>query len=144
MPKVIKSARVPYSQEQMFLLVNDVRTYPEFLPFCHEAEIISQDGSHLEARLTFSKGGVHKSFTTRNQLTPYVHMDVQLIDGPFSYLEGKWEFIQADEMHTDIHFELDYEFNNKLLALMFGPLFAQMTNTLVDSFIERATVVYEY
>lgn len=37
MPQISRTALVPYSAEQMYQLVNDVQSYPQFLPGALEA-----------------------------------------------------------------------------------------------------------
>jgi ribosome-associated toxin RatA of RatAB toxin-antitoxin module len=142
MAQVKKTAEVPYSAQQMFELVNDVAQYPSFLPFCQAAQVLSSDHDHLEAQLTFAKGGLHKSFTTRNHLTAFQRMDVTLVDGPFKHLAGTWLFSALAEDQCRIDFELNYTFDSKMLAMMFGPLFSQVANSLVDCFLQQAKVVY--
>lgn len=139
---VKKMAVVPYSDQQMFDLVNDVESYPDFLPFCSKAEVVSQDEKHLCACLTFAKGGFEKSFTSRNTLTPYSQMEVSLVDGPFKRMEGYWKFDTMAQGYCQIEFKLEYEFNSHLLMVMFGPLFNQVANTLVDTFCKQADVRY--
>lgn len=142
MPKVEKSIVVPYTQQQMFELVNDVASYPAFLPFCSSTEVISSQADCLEASLTLSKGGISKSFTTRNTLVPYESMTVSLLDGPFKSLEGDWRFVDYRPGVTQIQLDMSYEFDSKMLAMVFGPLFAQVAGSLVDAFYQRAKEVY--
>ena len=142
MPQVEKSMVVPYTQEQMFLLVNDVRSYPEFLPYCTQTSVISEDFYHLEASLTFAKAGLKKSFTTRNELERSEKMTVHLVDGPFKSLEGHWQFIVYREVYTKVRLDMRYEFSSSSLAWAFGPLFNQVAQSLVDSFYQRAKEVY--
>ncbi len=142
MQRVKKMAVVPYTDKQLFDLVNNVQDYPDFLPFCAKSEVVSQDESHLCACLTFAKGGIEKSFTTRNTLTPYEYMEVHLVDGPFKRMEGFWKFVALADGHCRIEFELDYEFNSRMLSMVFGPLFNQVASTLVDTFVKRADDIY--
>ena len=142
MTTVKKMAVVPYTDQQMFELVNDVRAYPDFLLFCCGSEVLSQDDEQLCARLTFAKGGFEKSFTTRNHLTPYSRMDVHLVDGPFKSLEGYWKFVAMSNGYCKVEFQLEYEFSSKWLMTMFGPLFNQMAGSLVDTFCKQADKQY--
>ncbi len=142
MQRVKKMALVPYTDQQMFDLVNNVQDYPQFLPFCSKTELVSQDANHICASMTFAKGGIEKSFTTRNILTPYEYMEVHLVDGPFKHLEGFWRFVALADGDCRIEFELNYEFNSRMLMMLFGPLFSHVANTLVDTFIKRADEIY--
>ena len=76
-----RSALVPFSAERMFALVNDVRRYPEFVPWCAGAEVLAETDALIEASLCLKRGGVEHRFTTRNTLTPVTAMRLELVDG---------------------------------------------------------------
>lgn len=142
MPIINKSAIVPYTAEQMFELVNDVAHYQEFVPWCVKSDVISQTPDEVRATLGFAHSGLHKSFSTINRLQPHKMIELRLLDGPFKKLEGFWHFEKIDDSHSRVTLDLHFEFSTKLIALMFGPLFNQVANTLVDCFMKRATQVY--
>lgn len=142
MPKVSKSALLEYSAAQMFNLVNDIASYPKFLPWCSGARILKQDDDMIEASIDISHSGVHKSFTTRNTLLPYQSIQLNLLDGPFKSLQGFWHFQALQEDACKVSLELEYEFSSKLLGLVVGPVFNQIANSLVDAFCDRAGIVY--
>jgi ribosome-associated toxin RatA of RatAB toxin-antitoxin module len=87
-----RSALVSYSTRQMYELVNSIEDYPRFLPWCAKSHIIQRVESQVDAELEINWKGIRKSFTTRNLLHPYDHMEIQLISGPFKHLEGRWVF----------------------------------------------------
>ncbi|HIP81894.1 MAG TPA: type II toxin-antitoxin system RatA family toxin [Leucothrix mucor] len=143
MPNVNKSALVPFSAEQMYKLVEDVNSYHKFLPWCSASEEIKRDNDVIVASVTIAKGGVNKKFTTRNLLQKNKMIEISLVDGPFKHLHGFWRF---DELKADackVSLDLEYEFSSKLLGMVVGPVFNQVANTMVDSFVEEAKSVYE-
>lgn len=142
MPTISKSAEVPYTQEQMYELVNDIENYSEFIPWCVSSEIISRTPDEVRATLSFASRGIQKSFTTLNRLQPHKMVEIRLVHGPFRQLEGFWRFEPSSDSHSRVMLDLEFEFSNKLLAMMFGPLFHQVASTLVDAFIKRADHVY--
>ena len=142
MTRIEKTALVKFSAQQMFDLVNDIESYPQFLPWCSQSRIIKREGNIVEAELTISKGGFQKSFSTRNELDMGKKMTVSLIDGPFSHLAGVWQFQPLREDASKIVFDLDFELSGKLASLAFGAVFNQICNTMVSSFTQRAKVVY--
>ena len=142
MTRIEKTALVKFSAQQMFDLVNDIESYPQFLPWCSQSRIIKREGNIVEAELTISKGGFQKSFSTRNELDMGKQMTVSLIDGPFSHLAGVWQFQPLREDASKILFNLDFELSGKLASLAFGAVFNQICNTMVSSFTQRAKVVY--
>jgi len=143
MPNVNKSALVPFSAEQMYKLVEDVNSYHKFLPWCSASEEIKRDNDVIVASVTIAKGGVNKKFTTRNLLQKNKMIEISLVDGPFKHLHGFWRF---DELKADackVSLDLEYEFSSKLLGMVVGPVFNQVANAMVDSFVEEAKSVYE-
>jgi ribosome-associated toxin RatA of RatAB toxin-antitoxin module len=142
MTVVQKSALVKFSALQMFELVNNIEDYPKFLPWCSGSRIIKRGDDFVEAELIISKGGFNKSFSTRNKIDPAGVITVSLLDGPFSYLEGVWNFLPLREDASKISLDLEFEMSGKLASLAFGVVFNQICNTMVTSFTDRAKQVY--
>lgn len=142
MPSISRSALVMHSTEQMYQLINDVLAYPQFLPDCSNSKIISQDESSVTASLLVSKAGLKKWFTTKNTLISNQKVTLQLVDGPFTTLEGHWLLTPLSEDACKVSLELEYEFSNKMLDIAFGRLFNHMTNNMVQAFTQRAKQVY--
>ncbi len=142
MPQIERSALVFYSCQQMYELVNDVPSYPQFLPGCSKATVLSQQVDVITARLDISKAGISQSFTTRNTLTPYRYISMELVDGPFKFLRGGWRFVPLDENACKVVLELHFEFSNKLIEFAFGKIFNELTASMVQAFTERAKKVY--
>lgn len=142
MAVVHKSVLVGYSATQMFALVDNVTDYPKFLPWCGGVKVISRDNEKLVATLTINYHGVRQSFTTENTNTPPSAMKMRLIDGPFKTLNGTWTFKSLREDACKVEFDLRYEFSNRLLEQIIGPVFSVIANSFVDSFCKRADTVY--
>jgi ribosome-associated toxin RatA of RatAB toxin-antitoxin module len=142
MTVVQKSALVKFSAKQMFDLVNDIESYPKFLPWCSASRILKREGDIIEAELTISKGGFKKSFSTRNTIDQGGKITVSLLEGPFTYLEGVWTFMPLREDASKISLDLEFEMPGVLASLAFGTVFNQICNTMVASFTERAKAVY--
>ncbi len=140
--QINKSALVAYSPEQMYALVDDITAYPEFLPWCRSAEEHHRTASAVEASLEIAHSGLHKHFTTHNCLEPHSSIEMSLVKGPFKSLTGIWRFEALGDAGCKVSLEMDFEFSSKLLGMTFGPLFSKIAGTLMDSFIERAKVVY--
>lgn len=142
MPTIERSALVPYSDAQMYALVNDIDDYPMFVPGCRQATVLESTDAMKVARLDIQKAGFSKSFTTRNTLIPYERIDMELVDGPFQYLRGGWSFHALDQQACKIVLKLEFEFANKILSLAFGKIFNELQNRMVDAFVQRAQQVY--
>lgn len=142
MPQISRSALVPFSAEQMYKLVNDVVSYPSFLPGCVGSRIISQNSDEMTASVEVSKAGISKTFITKNALEDNKRIQMQLVEGPFKTLSGGWQFIPLSADACKIEFHLDFEFTNKLIELAFGKIFKELANNMVQAFTSRAKVVY--
>lgn len=142
MPTIHKSHLVAYSCEQMYRLVDDIQQYQAFVPYCSSSVEHERTRDAVRATLTLSGGGIEKSFTTINRLSPFSMMEIILVDGPFKQLEGFWRFQAQPDDGCEVVLDLEFEFSSRLLAMMFGPIFHQIAGTLVDAFISRAEEVY--
>lgn len=144
MPQVNRSALVMFSAKQMYDLVNDVSDYPQFLPGCVGARVVSFDSNVMVASVDVSKAGIKKTFTTRNTLLENQRVDMQLVDGPFKLLQGGWSFLALDDNACKVSLDLEFEFDNKLAELAFGKIFKELAGNMVTAFSERAKRVYEW
>ena len=156
MKHVQKSVLLWYTPREMYGLVTDVQAYPKFLPWCDRAEVIQPHDDGVTARLHIAFAGVHQAFTTRNVNRPHESVSMQLVDGPFSRLEGVWRFtpIQkpgqaaqpaadpADAPACKVEFSLAYAFSSRALSLVVSPVFARIANTFVEAFVKRAEQVH--
>lgn len=142
MPQVSRSALVPFSAKQMYDLVNDVVSYPQFLPGCSGSKVMEQTESSMVASVDVAKAGIKKTFTTKNTLIDAQLIGMNLVDGPFKSLTGGWHFTALDETACKVELKLDFEFTNALVAMAFGKVFQELTNNMVNSFTQRAKQVY--
>ena len=142
MGTVSKSANVPYTAEQMYDLVNDIESYPEFLPWCTEAEVFNRTDESLIATVSLATGRLKQSFTTENTMQGGERIDVKLIKGPFKQLSGFWKFENTVDNNCRIELNMDFEFKNRILKFTLSAVFNQFMNSLVGSFSKRAKQVY--
>nr|CAA6829929.1 MAG: Putative oligoketide cyclase/lipid transport protein, similarity with yeast ubiquinone-binding protein YOL008W [uncultured Thiotrichaceae bacterium] len=142
MAQIRRNALVPYTPEQMYALVDGIDDYPNFLPWCRSSEEFGRDAEQVKASVEIAKGVVNKTFTTLNKMERGKVIEMNLIDGPFKHLHGFWRFDELKPGACKVSLELDFEFSNRLVGMAIGPVFNQVANTLVDSFVERARTVY--
>ena len=142
MPQISRTALVPYSAEQMYRLVNDVKSYPEFLPGCTGSRILESSAQQMTAAVDVAKAGISKTFTTRNTLTRNQSILMNLVDWPFKKLIGGRKFTTKNADASRIEFQLDFEFTNKLIELAFGRIFKELASNMVQAFTARAKEVY--
>lgn len=138
---VKRSRTVTFTCEQMYGLVNEVERYAEFLPYCSESKVHHRNEDEVQATLIIGAGGMSKSFTTRNLLQENKMIEIRLVDGPFSHLEGFWRFDEV-EGGCKISFDLEFEFAGRIFSMLLGPVFDQVTDKMVDAFCDRAVIIY--
>ncbi|MDX1604611.1 MAG: type II toxin-antitoxin system RatA family toxin [Candidatus Competibacterales bacterium] len=142
MSVVNKSALVSYSPEQMYALVNDVEAYSRFLPWCRSSQVLERSEDRVKASIEIARGKVRKSFTTLNRMYPPERIELHLLEGPFSRLEGAWRFQPLQGGGCKVMLHLEFEFSNPLLRAAVGPVFNRIADTMVDAFCQRAKQVY--
>lgn len=142
MREIRRSALLPYSAGQMFELVADVERYPEFLPWCTAARVLEREGDTVLAALSLSRGRARASFTTRNLLAPGRFLEMRLVDGPFSQLEGRWDFSDIGHAGSRVELGVRFQAAATLAGILLGPAFEGICNQLVDAFGRRARQVY--
>ncbi|MCY7307330.1 MAG: type II toxin-antitoxin system RatA family toxin [Rhodoferax sp.] len=145
MKTVNKSVLIWYSPEEMYALVTDVPSYPQFLPWCDHAAVVLQDADGMTAEIGIAFGGVRQTFTTQNRHVAAREVAMQLVDGPFSRLDGSWRFLplgDGTQRACRVELLLHYGFDNPTLGRLVGPVFDRIAGSLVDAFVKRAEQVY--
>jgi ribosome-associated toxin RatA of RatAB toxin-antitoxin module len=138
MPKIQRSALVEHSAARMFALVNDVAAYPRRFDWCDEAQVLESDPTRVVARLDLGLGSLRTWFTTENTLSPPHHIDMQLREGPFKRLSGRWQFHALDESACKVTLTLEFEPKSRLLAPALTLGFQGLADRMVDDFIRVA------
>ena len=133
---------IRHSPQELYNLVADVRSYPQFLPWCMAARIRHEDRDGLAADLIIGFQMFREKFTSHVELNPeQLEIDVKYAEGPFKYLTNKWRFIPHPE-GCEIDFYVDFEFNNRLLQSVIERLFTEAVRRMVKAFEDRANDLY--
>jgi ribosome-associated toxin RatA of RatAB toxin-antitoxin module len=138
MTTIRRTALVEHSAARMFALVNDVRSYPARFDWCQGARVIDESVDRIVARLDVRAAGLSTWFVTENRMTPPHHIDLQLVEGPFKRLMGRWEFHALDESACRVSLTLDFEPASRLLAPAFALGFQALADRMVDDFVRAA------
>lgn len=141
MKQISRSAIVEHSAQEMFALVDDIESYPRFLPWCTAAKVEERTPDSVRATLGVGVRGVNTSLTTRNDIRPGEAMDMQLVKGPFRRFAAAWRFKPLSEEACRVEFALQYELAGPL-ARVLEPLFDRIADTMVDAFTRRAAELY--
>jgi ribosome-associated toxin RatA of RatAB toxin-antitoxin module len=137
MKEIRRSAIVEHSAAQMYALVDDIESYPRFLPWCREARV-TRVGARKRATLTAGLRGIRQSFTTLNTNRPNEAIDMHLVEGPFRDFDAAWRFRPLSGRACEIAFSLRYQFASRTFGRLLEPLFNEIADTMVDAFTRRA------
>ena len=135
--KVNRSVLVPYQTHQMFDVVNDVASYPSFLPGCEDAVVHEATSSRMRATLTLRRAGISVRLTTENRLSRPSRIEVALVEGPFKRLSGEWTFLPLGDDGCRVTLELDFA-GNSITAFAVESMFSRVADQMVDAFSEQA------
>lgn len=145
MKTVSKSVLIWYSPQEMYVLVTDIDQYPQFLPWCDRARVIKTDAAGMTAEIGIAFSGIRQTFTTRNEHIEGQQVLIKLVNGPFSTLEGEWNFLplgDGTQRACKVELTLTYSFANATLGKLIGPVFDKIAGSMVDAFVKRANQVY--
>jgi len=142
MKRVHKRILVSHSATQMRDLVERVECYPQFLPWCCDAKVLTRGGIVTRATIQIRYHGLNAAFTTENLRRDAHTIEMKLVEGPFRVLHGLWRFDVLNDAACRIEFDLQYEFSSKMLTLIAGSAFHKISDSLVDAFVRRADSVY--
>lgn len=141
MPTHAEKRILRQSPEQVFQLVADVHRYPEFLPWCAAARVISRDEHKLIADLTIGFKMFRETFRSEVTLSRPDMVQVKYLNGPFRYLNNTWRF-RAVPQGTEVDFFVDFEFRSRLLQAVIGTVFNEAVRLMVRAFERRAMALY--
>ena len=143
---------VAHAPEEMFALVADVEAYPQFVPLCEDLRVLERNpvgegdparGEILIADMTMAYKLFNETFRSRVTLDPTApEILVEYLDGPFSHLENRWQFHQAENGGTDVEFFIAYEFRKRSVQFLVGPVFDKVVPTFIKAFENRADQIY--
>ena len=138
MREIKRSALVAQPPSRLFALINDIESYPHFLPWCTHARVQSRTDREIVATIGVKRGPLHGEFTTRNELEPDKRILMHLVDGPFKTLEGQWLLTPIGPDGCRVELSMRFAFKGALSAMMFESKFAETIGSLVEAFVVRS------
>jgi len=142
MKRIARSAIVPHSAAQLYALVEDIESYPRFLPWCVGVEVRDRGPDTTLATLTVGMSGVKQSFTTQNENRAPEAIDLRLIEGPFRHFAAAWRFQPLGAQACKVEFSMEFEFASRALATLLRPVFEHIADSMVNAFTRRADEIH--
>ncbi len=134
---VFKSALLPHRADQIFDVINDIESYPDYFDGCTGSKILHCGEDVMEARLDIRWGGWQRSFTSRNHLDPPSGIRLELLEGPMEALSGQWKIQTLGDVGCKVSFTLDLEMGGVLQALLEQAV-SEAADSLVDAIATEA------
>ena len=132
--KIKKEAIILEDIEKVFNIVNRVDLYKNFVPYCVDSIIITEENNQMKARLDFNIKGLKTTFTTQNIIENNKIIQMKLVDGPFKYLDGEWKFTEIGNK-TLIELTINYEVQSKILGYTISKSLEKIMGYLVKAFV---------
>lgn len=142
MPRHSETRLLPWTPEELFDLVADVRRYPEFLPWVAAVRVRSSEPGLIVADMSVGYKSLRETFTSRVNLERPTSISVEYISGPLKRLHNDWLFRPAQGGATALEFNVDFEFRSKIFERLAGAFFHEAFKRMVGSFEARATRLY--
>jgi len=138
MKRVARSAIVEHPVDALYALIEDIESYPAFLPWCREAKIRLREHDRTVASIRVGMRGLQQSFSTENRSVANASIDMRLVEGPFKHFVAQWRLTPLGTGAARVEFSMEYEFSSRVLARVLDPLFGHIANTMVDAFLREA------
>jgi len=142
MPKHSETRHLPYTPEQLFDLVADVRRYPEFLPWVVAVRVRSDSATDTVADLAVGFRAIKETFTSKVIKRRPEEITVDYIEGPLKYLHNHWKFTSDGKGGTDIAFSVDFAFRSRMFEMLAGQVFDRALRKMIGAFCDRAHALY--
>jgi coenzyme Q-binding protein COQ10 len=142
MPQHSEVRILPYTPEQIFALVRDVRAYPQFLPWCQGTRIYHEQGDVFTADVLIGYKMIREKYTSRVHCEHPRRITVEYLSGPFHHLRNTWEFVPLAGNACEVRFFIDFEFRSALLRRVASAVFFEVVRRMVSAFEVRAHVLY--
>ena len=141
MPRHTEQRILPYTPEQLFELVADVKRYDEFLPWVTAVRIRSSSETEMVADLIVGFGAFRERFASRVLKQRPSAITVDYVEGPLKFLHNEWRF-EPVEGGTNLVFAVDFAFRNRLFEAVAGQVFDRALRKMTGAFEARAAVLY--
>jgi coenzyme Q-binding protein COQ10 len=139
---IAETRLLPWSPEQMFDLVADVKRYGEFLPWVVGTRIRSDSDDEMVADMLVGFSALREKFTSRVHKRRPGTITVEYLDGPMKSLSNSWTFAPVEGGGCRIDFVCDFTFRSALFERLAGQYLDRAFRKMVGAFETRAAALY--
>jgi coenzyme Q-binding protein COQ10 len=142
MPRHEEQATLAYGAEELFAVVADVKSYPQFVPWCSGALIHREDQREIIAALVIGFGPFQESFTSQVTLDRPRELSVHAVEGPLEHLTNTWTFTPVSDEKTSVDFIIDFQFKSHLLDHVANGMFQEAVTRMMSAFESRVHLLH--
>ena len=142
MPRHTEQRRLPYTPEQLFDLVADVKSYADFLPWVAAVRVRSDDETETIADLVVGFRALKETFTSRVIKHRPDRIETDYIEGPLKYLHNSWQFAPDGQGGSIVDFCVDFAFRSRIFETLAGQMFDRALRRMIGAFEDRAHALY--
>ncbi|WP_129792428.1 type II toxin-antitoxin system RatA family toxin [Sphingosinicella sp. CPCC 101087] len=142
MPRHTERRNLPYTPEQLFDLVADVKSYPEFLPWVAAVRVRSDNETEMVADLAVGFRALKETFTSKVHKRRPEEIEIDYIEGPLKYLHNNWKFVPDGKGGSSVDFCVDFAFRSRIFEALAGQMFDRALRRMIGAFEERAHDLY--
>lgn len=131
-----------FSCEQMFALAADIERYPEFIPWCRRARVLSRDGAVWRVENHFGAGPLDAAFRTLARPDPPHALEITSTDPPFRAFRLEWRFAALPGGCCRVEAHYDITLISPLLHGLARLAMPEATRKIIRRFEARAAELY--
>lgn len=137
MQQYSKRLQLPYSAEQLYDLVFDVESYPEFVPGWRSVRILQRECDSLRVEQQLQAGPLTWQFDSLATFHRPTRVTIESNDRPFRRLVLDWRFEPAGN-GCQVHLDVTWAMRSKHLERLSKTMTPLMTDGIITAFERRA------
>ena len=122
---------------EVFDVLNDVEEYQSFIPFCIDSKIIEENDDEIKASLRLSFMGTNTQFISNNKYKSNEFIEMNLVEGPFSFFKATWIFKRIHNEETQLTFKMSYTILNPMIDLLFSKNIDVVSQRIIEAFKKK-------
>ncbi|MGE5548259.1 MAG: type II toxin-antitoxin system RatA family toxin [Solirubrobacterales bacterium] len=130
-----------HTREQLFAVASDIERYPEFIPWCRRARVLSCEAEVREVDNHFGAGPADISFRSRAVAAPPEQLEISAADGPFRTFRLVWTFAAVDS-GCRVRAEYEVLFRSGMLQALARLTIHEVERRVLRTFRDRARALY--
>ena len=135
MPRHSETRIVPYTPTQVFDLVADIESYPDFLPWCKAAHIIEEKSDGVVADLVVGNQLLSERFRSNVVFDRPNRIGVEHCGGGvLDHLENEWCLTPLVAGGCEIHFMVNFTLRSRVFSGLMNAFFDKAFIHMVQAF----------